>query len=56
LLDFTYSPYIALFFAFKGVKQEKGFVAIYALDITKLAHAWAYEQACYIDKEKQPQE
>jgi hypothetical protein len=54
LLDFTYSPYIALFFAFNGVKQENGFVAIYALNIMKLADAWACEQAYYIDREKQP--
>lgn len=40
ILDFTYSPYIALFFAFDGVKKSKNendFPAIYILDKAKLA-------------------
>ncbi len=46
-LDFTYSPYFALFFAFNGIRDvpiiedKKQYVAIYALDIFALAHAWA---------------
>jgi hypothetical protein len=46
VLDFTYSPYIALFFAFNGVKKKYGLKAkeysvICALRISGLAHLWA---------------
>lgn len=47
LLDFTYSPYVALFFAFNGIdiyygakRRMKKYVAIYALNINRLASAW----------------
>jgi len=46
VLDFTYSPYIALFFAFNGIrknyeKKKKEYVVVYALNIMKLAWLWA---------------
>lgn len=46
VLDFTYSPYIALFFAFNGAKpaqvnESNGYVAIYAINIENLAYGWA---------------
>lgn len=46
-LDFTYSPYIALFFAFTGAeikygKNNNDFVYVYALNQKVLAHDWAY--------------
>lgn len=45
-LDFTHSPYIALFFAFAGAKIKYGrnrdFVYVYALNQKALAHDWAY--------------
>jgi hypothetical protein len=50
-LDFTYSPYIALFFAFSGTKINynnntgriiSDFVHVYALNKDSLAHDWAY--------------
>ncbi|WAH44832.1 FRG domain-containing protein (plasmid) [Alicyclobacillus fastidiosus] len=47
-LDFTYSPYVALFFAFNGIRinhrkkgERKKYVAIYALNVNQLAHAWS---------------
>lgn len=43
-LDFSYSPYVALFFAFNGVRikhTETDYVVVYALDLQKLAHEWA---------------
>lgn len=43
-LDFSYSPYVALFFAFNGVRikyTKTDYVVIYALDLRKLAHEWA---------------
>jgi hypothetical protein len=46
-LDFTYSPYIALFFALSGVTinyaNNNDFVFIYALNKRALAHDWAYK-------------
>lgn len=46
VLDFTYSPYIALFFAFSGKpithdENSTNYTVIYALHIEKLASAWA---------------
>lgn len=46
VLDFSYSPYMALFFAFNGVRinydaKEKEYTVIYALNINKLAWLWA---------------
>lgn len=45
VLDFTYSPYVALFFAFNGItvtkQQGDAFTVIYAINIAKLASAWA---------------
>ncbi len=45
-LDFSYSPYVALFFAFDGVKYKYGqsknsYSVIYALNIDQLACEWA---------------
>lgn len=43
-LDFSYSPYVALFFAFNGVRgPRKGnsYSVVYALNIKQLAHEWA---------------
>jgi hypothetical protein len=45
LIDFTFSPYVALFFAFNGIRSDpknaNSEVVIYALDFRGLAHAWA---------------
>jgi len=46
VLDFSYSPYMALFFAFNGSRinyntKEKEYTVIYALNINKLALLWA---------------
>jgi len=46
VLDFTYSPYIALFFAFNGVRKNceekrEEYAVVYALNINKLAWLWA---------------
>jgi hypothetical protein len=43
LIDFSLSPYIALFFAFNGVRPQKARqqVVVYALDVTRLALEWA---------------
>jgi hypothetical protein len=46
VLDFSYSPYIALFFTFNGVRRnykskEKEYSVIYALNFSKLAWLWA---------------
>lgn len=46
LIDFTLSPYVALFFAFNGLRinfKEDSKVAIYALNVDQLAHGWARE-------------
>ncbi|MFC7062349.1 FRG domain-containing protein [Halobacillus seohaensis] len=46
-LDFTYSPYVALFFSFNGLEDikeaesEEEYVVVYALNINQLAHHWA---------------
>jgi len=61
-LDFTYSPYVALFFAFNGIRngnnKDEEYVVLYALDINQLSSRWAswkhdiqkekdqYNQAC----------
>jgi hypothetical protein len=46
VIDFTYSPYVALFFAFNGIRPKKRkYVSIYAVNTKKLAHAWAYQEA-----------
>ena len=50
VIDFTYSPYIALFFAFNGVnpysnfiqKDDDYFVAIYVINIYQLASYYAH--------------
>lgn len=46
-LDFSYSPYVALFFAFNGVRLPRGakkpYSVIYALNIDQLAEAWAWD-------------
>ncbi len=46
VLDFTYSPYIALFFAFNGVRnsydaKKDEYAVIYALNIASIAWLWA---------------
>ena len=42
LIDFSYSPYVALFFAFNGVRPEgaKSRAVIYAVDVQSLALLW----------------
>ena len=44
-LDFSYSPYVALFFAFNGVRkslpERREWSVVYALDVKALAFAWA---------------
>ena len=45
-LDFTYSPYISLFFAFDGIRRVRDitkFSVIYALNIEQLAHERAVD-------------
>lgn len=46
-LDFSYSPYVALFFAFNGVriprKKKKPYSVIYALNVNQLAEVRAKE-------------
>lgn len=45
-LDFTRSPYVALFFAFNGVRanyspnSKNEYSAVYAVNIRQLVHAW----------------
>jgi hypothetical protein len=45
LIDFTLSPYVALFFAFNGVRPSEArvsdYAAIYCLNIFELARVWA---------------
>lgn len=49
LLDFTWSPYVALFFAFDGIRNFPAAgasdVALYALDLTQLAKEMARRTA-----------
>lgn len=46
-LDFSYSPYVALFFAFNGARvtydciSSTEYVAVYAIDVSSLAFCWA---------------
>ncbi len=45
-LDFSYSPYVALFFAFNGIRinytsKKNHYSVIYALNINQLASQWA---------------
>ena len=45
-LDFSYSPFVALFFAFNGVRENfespiSEYAAVYAISISKLAWIWA---------------
>src|SRR5579864_4372572 len=48
LIDFTLSPYIALFFAFNGIRpRPKEQVAVYALSTNELALAWARRTGTY---------
>lgn len=45
-LDFSYSPYVALFFAFNGARvprKKVEYSVVYALNIKQLAEAWAKE-------------
>lgn len=67
-LDFSYSPYVALFFAFNGVRVRRGrkplYSVVYALDVQQLALARAMELygSCddqqrfngYVDKFQRP--
>lgn len=42
-IDFTYSPYIALFFAYNEISDsftDNGYVAIYMLNISQLAYSY----------------
>src|SRR5258708_1834100 len=45
LIDFSHSPYVALFFAFNGIRPDPRHpdaeVVVYALRFRDLAHAWA---------------
>ncbi len=46
VLDFSYSPYVSLFFAFNGIRMKYGeekpkYVVIYAVNVQKLAMMWA---------------
>lgn len=46
-LDFSYSPYVALFFAFNGTRvprKKTAYSVVYALNIKQLAEAWAKEE------------
>jgi FRG domain len=53
LIDFSLSPYVALFFAFNGVKPleaKKGeHAAIYCLNVFELAGVWARQCALQLD-------
>ncbi len=61
LIDFTLSPYVALFFAFDGVRLERNkpndTVSIYALDVSALGFSWArYHTPLNIDIGKTTEE
>lgn len=46
-LDFSYSPYVALFFAFNGMevaRRPRGAGVVFALNIDRLAQAWVRER------------
>lgn len=49
LLDFSWSPYVALFFAFNRLSHQQnkrsGSSLVYALNVTQLAKHWARENA-----------
>jgi FRG domain len=53
LIDFSRSPYVALFFAFNGVRPHDStnsdYAAIYCLNIQELASVWARDQARNFD-------
>ena len=55
-IDFTNSPYIALFFAFSGINGnpiDDHYVVIYALNVTSFAMAWVEsEYRCSLYKEE----
>src|SRR5436305_6901003 len=53
LIDFSRSPYIALFFAFDRLRRDNqhDVVAIYALDVRALGTAWAKQRGTDFDKE-----
>ena len=56
-LDFSYSPYVALFFAFNGVRidyssKQNKYSVIYALDVDQLALEWAKYIQRHGDKDK----
>ena len=44
LLDFSWSPYVALFFAFNGVRGE-GRSVVYALSVKRLKRFWALRRS-----------
>lgn len=59
VLDFTYSPYIALFFAFNGIKKSydrdaEEYVVVNALNVNKLAMFWAkaFSNSCPMQDER----
>lgn len=51
-LDFTYSPFVALFFAFNGLEDIKkdDYVVVYALNVNQLAHHWATKDGTFNEK------
>jgi hypothetical protein len=53
LIDFSRSPYVALFFAFNGVRPHEStnndYAAIYCLNIGELASVWARQRAQKLD-------
>jgi hypothetical protein len=54
LIDFSMSPYVALFFAFNGVRPHDAsshdYAAVYCLDIQELALVWARNRARNFDE------
>src|SRR5579864_407136 len=57
LIDFTYSPYVATFFAFNGTRQNPKNpdeeVVVYALDTDELAFHWASQHGRFDFEERQ---
>jgi hypothetical protein len=53
LIDFTFSPYVALFFAFNGVRPHEprtnDYSAIYCLNLMALADLWAHDETKKLD-------
>jgi FRG domain-containing protein len=54
LIDFSLSPFVALFFAFNGVRPDKdkpdAHIVVYALDVAALGLAWARFGGTYDQK------